>query len=78
MDRKVMWDVEGQHSGGVIGSAGRHLLDRGEEEGREEEGEGGKEGRRNRLSGVSSCPALTCAFCITSHHSHPTRRGRRN
>ena len=44
MDRKVTWDVEGQHLRGMIGSAGRHLLDRGEEEGEGEEGEGGKKG----------------------------------
>ena len=66
MDRKVMWDIKGQHLWGVIGSVGQHLLDHGEEEGREEEGEGGEEGRRNRLSSVPSCPAPSCVFCITS------------
>ena len=65
MDRKVTWDIEGQHLRGVIDPTGRHLLDDGEEEGGGEEGEGGKEGRRNRLSSVSSCPAPSCVFCVT-------------
>ena len=75
MDRKVMWDIEGQHLKGVIGSVGRHLLDHREEEGREEEGEGGKEGRCNRLSSVPSCPAPSCVFCITSHSFSPDMEG---
>ena len=47
MDRKVTWDIEGQHLRGVIGSTGRHLLDHGEEEG---EGEEGEEERRGGIT----------------------------
>ena len=75
MDRKVTWDIERQHLRGVFGSAGRHLLDSGEEEGRCDEGEGREEGRSNRLSSVSSCPAPSCVFCITSHSFSPDTQG---